>query len=141
MHRRRVYAADAIAAARYTRAMVRFDANEDLVPFEDAAGGRGAILGDSGWIREAEPGWFDPAWWGGRARAVDSGGRGGAWFVRGPCGDAVLRLYLRGGLAAQLSRDRYWWRSAAATRSFAEFRLTRDLRLQSLPAPEPIAAR
>lgn len=121
--------------------MVRFDANEDLVPFEDAAGGRGAILGDSGWIREAEPGWFDPAWWGGRARPVDSGGRGGAWFVRGPFGDAVLRLYLRGGLAAQLSRDRYWWRSAAATRSFAEFRLTRDLRLQSLPAPEPIAAR
>ena len=128
------------AVARYTRGMVRFDATESLIPFEDESGARGAILGDAAWAKQAEPGWFDPAWWGERARPVDSGGRGGAWFVRGPFGEAVLRLYLRGGFAAQLSRDRYWWRSAAATRGFAEFRLTRDLRQESLPAPEPIAA-
>jgi 3-deoxy-D-manno-octulosonic acid kinase len=52
----------------------------------------------------------------------------------------VLRQYLRGGLVARLSRDRYIWRGADRTRSFAEFRLMRLLISRGLPVPQPIAA-
>ncbi|WP_058835210.1 3-deoxy-D-manno-octulosonic acid kinase [Luteimonas abyssi] len=131
--------------------MVRFDATESLIPFqgaqlvqgagrERASEGQGAILCDAALAREARADWFQPEAWGDRARPVDSGGRGGAWFVQGPFGDAVLRQYRRGGMAARVSRDRYGWRGADRTRSFAEFRLTRDLHRDGLPVPEPIAA-
>ncbi|MGO4778151.1 3-deoxy-D-manno-octulosonic acid kinase, partial [Lysobacter sp. 2RAB21] len=83
---------------------------------------------------------FSPAHWGEKARPVDSGGRGGAWFVDAPFGQAVLRRYLRGGLVARFNRDRYWWRGANLTRSFAEFRLTRQVARKGLPVPMPIAA-
>src|SRR5690606_4565564 len=89
---------------------------------------------------QAEPEWFDPGYWGERARPVAAGGRGGAWFVDAPFGRAVLRFYLRGGLPAKLSRDRYLWRGADNTRGFAEFRLTRALRTLGLPVRRPIPA-
>ena len=124
--------------------MVAFDANESLTPFEHRrdgqAAGYGAILFDARRVQQAQPGWFDPAWWGERASAVPSGGRGGAWFVDAPFGQAVLRHYLRGGLAARISRDSYTWHGADRTRSFEEFRLTRALHTLGLPVPRPIAA-
>lgn len=120
--------------------MVIFDATENLTPFRDEKGGIGSILGDAGLARQVEPGWFDPDYWADHARPVASGGRGGAWFVEGPFGGAVLRHYLRGGLMAQLSRDRHLWRGARHVRSFAEFRLLRDLHAEGLPVPEAIAA-
>src|SRR3546814_12033635 len=43
-------------------------------------------------------------------------------------------------MAAKVSRDQYVWRGADRTRSFAEFRLLRDLLTQDLPVPRPIAA-
>lgn len=119
--------------------MVAFDANEALTPYSED-GGLGAILFDRQWVRQAEPEWFVPASWGEQARPVDSGGRGGAWFVDAPFGACVLRHYLRGGVAAKLSRDRYWWHGANRTRSFAEFRLMRALVAQRLPVPQPVAA-
>ena len=124
--------------------MVAFDASESLTPFEHRrdghASGYGAILFDAQQLHDARQEWFDPAWWGERARRVDAGGRGGAWFVDAPFGAAVLREYLRGGLAARLSRDSYVWHGADRTRSFAEFRLTRALLGLGLPVPRPIAA-
>jgi 3-deoxy-D-manno-octulosonic acid kinase len=124
--------------------MVAFDASESLTPFEYRRDGRvvgyGSILFDAHRVHQAEPGWFDPAWWGERAVAVAAGGRGGAWFVDAPFAPSVLRLYLRGGLAARLSRDAYVWHGADRTRSFAEFRMTRALHTLGLPVPEPIAA-
>ncbi len=132
--------------------MVAFDASESLMPFRDAGGTRagGAILFDAERLRQAGghvpvPGWFDPRWWGERAQAVGSGGRGAAWFVHGGAdeggfGPAVLRHYLRGGLAARFSRDRHLWRGAARIRSFEEFRLLRELLRRGLPVPRPIAA-
>ena len=51
-----------------------------------------------------------------------------------------MRLYLRGGWAARLSRDQYLWQGANRTRSFEEFRLTRALLAKGLPVPRPIAA-
>jgi len=127
--------------------MVAFDASEQLTPFEVRRAGRaagtagyGAILFDVRRVQQAAPEWFEPDWWGDRARPVAAGGRGAAWFVEGPFGQAVLRHYLRGGLAARFSRDAYAWHGADRTRSFAEFRLARALHTLGLPVPAPLAA-
>lgn len=119
--------------------MTGFDASEGLTPFRGERG-YGAILFDAKRFRQADPAWMVPAQWGERARPVDSGGRGGAWFVEAPFGDCLLRQYRRGGMAANVSSDRYLWRGAARTRSFAEFRLTRELLDKGLPVPKPVAA-
>ncbi len=119
--------------------MVAFDANEALTPYRTDRG-YGAILFDRQRLRQAGAELFSPGAWGERARPVDSGGRGGAWFVDAPFGACVLRHYLRGGLAARLSRDRYLWHGAQRTRSFAEFRLMRELVGRGLPVPRPLAA-
>ena len=83
---------------------------------------------------------FDPQFWQSRSQlaAVD-GGRGAAWFV-GPSGHWVLRHYRRGGFAARISRDLYWWNGEAAVRSFAEWRLLELLFSRGLPVPRPVAA-
>ncbi len=119
--------------------MVAFDATEAMTPYRTERG-YGGILFDRERVRQAGPELFSPAAWGDRARPVDSGGRGGAWFVDAPFGACVLRQYLRGGLVARLSRDRYLWRGADRTRSFAEFRLMRLLIARGLPVPQPLAA-
>lgn len=69
------------------------------------------------------------------------GGRGSISFIR--LGDArlVLRRYLRGGLAARLSKDRYFWLGEERTRAFREFRLLAQLLELALPVPRPVAAR
>lgn len=119
--------------------MVAFDATEALTPCRDGRG-YGAILFDRDRLRQAESTLFSPAYWGERARPVGEGGRGGAWFVDAPVGPCVLRHYLRGGVAAKLSRDNYLWQGANRARSFAEFRLMRALLAQKLPVPRPLAA-
>lgn len=115
------------------------DAAEGLTPFRDARG-FGAILFDAVRMRQADPQWFAPQFWGDAARPVDSGGRGAAWFVDTPVGAAVLRRYLRGGVIANVVRDRYWWRGSHRTRSFHEYRLTRAAHARGVPVPQPIAA-
>jgi 3-deoxy-D-manno-octulosonic acid kinase len=119
--------------------MAAFDATEVLMPYREGRG-YGAILFDRERLRQAQAPWMDPAFWGERARPVDSGGRGGAWFVDAPFGPSLLRMYKRGGLAANVSTDRYLWRGANQTRSFAEFRLTRALLAKGLPVPRPYLA-
>ena len=52
----------------------------------------------------------------------------------------VLRHFLRGGLAARLSRDGYAWRGESRVRSFVEYRLLRMLRERGLAVPAPHAA-
>ena len=119
--------------------MSGFDANEHLTPFRDSRG-YGAILFDRSQIRQPEPEWFSSAYWGDAAQPVPEGGRGGAWFIETGEGDAFLRHYLRGGMAARLSRDGHLWRGISRVRSFAEFRLMRILREKKLPVPMPFAA-
>lgn len=119
--------------------MVAFDATESMMPFR-AGSGLGAILFDCKQLKQVDADFFVPSTWGDKARPVDSGGRGGAWYVDAPFGPSLLRQYLRGGWAAHVSRDAYLWRSANRTRSFAEFRLTRDLHSRGLPVPRAIAA-
>lgn len=121
--------------------MTGFDATEGLTPFRDERGqGNGAILFDDTRLRQADPDWFTPAYWGEKARPVGSGGRGGAWFIDAPFGAVVLRHYLRGGWAAAFSRDQHLWRGSLRARSFAEFRLLRELIRRGLPVPRPLAA-
>jgi len=69
------------------------------------------------------------------------GGRGSISFIRIGEARLVLRRYLRGGLAAKLSRDRYLWLGEERTRAFREFHLLSQLRELSLPVPRPVAAR
>ncbi len=68
-------------------------------------------------------------------------GRGGVRFLQLPFAEAVLRRYRRGGMAARISEDWYFWRGAEATRPFREFRLTAQLFSDGLPVPRPLAAR
>ena len=119
--------------------MVAFDATEALTPCREGRG-YGAILFDRERLRQADAALFSPAHWGEKARPVGEGGRGGAWFVDAPFGPCVLRHYLRGGLAARLSHDRYLWQRADRTRSFAEFRILRELLRRKCPVPQPVAA-
>jgi 3-deoxy-D-manno-octulosonic acid kinase len=132
--------------------MARVDAIESLTTLRHGRDGRGdgmpvdavpvdgAILFDAARVPQPQPHWFDPVHWDRRARAVASGGRGGAWYVDAPFGAAVLRHYLRGGLVARMSRDRYVWQGEDRVRSFAEFRLTHALHRQGLPVARPLAA-
>lgn len=84
--------------------------------------------------------WFDPEFWGNKARSVVTGGRGGAWFIDSPEGAAVLRQYRRGGLVSRISGSSYLFLGDNRTRSFAEFRLLKELSSMGLPVPAPVAA-
>lgn len=119
--------------------MVHETAGERRIEFHGATG-RGAIVFDAERTEQARAEWFDIDWWGQRARAVASGGRGAAWFVDGEFGMGVLRHYRRGGMAARLGRSRYWWAGEARVRSVAELRLLREMRARGVQVPAPIAA-
>ena len=87
------------------------------------------------------PDWFEQGYWRQLGQwSAAPGGRGAGGRV-GDDGQWFLRHYLRGGKAALLSRDRYFYLSAQQVRSFAEFRILASLRKAGLPAPRPIAAR
>lgn len=101
--------------------------------------GRCLLLRDAS-MEQVSRRWLRPDHWEGRARPVATGGRGGAWFVKSPLGDLVLRRYRRGGLAARLSSSGYVFLGYRRSRSHAEFRLLRHLHDLGLPVPEPIAA-
>ena len=75
------------------------------------------------------------------AQAVaGQGGRGSAWFVPTPAGDAVLKHYLRGGLLAKFVHENYFYRGAAHSRGLKEFALLQKLSTLGLPVPKPLAA-
>lgn len=77
-----------------------------------------------------------------QGRLVDaSGGRGSVSFLRVDGCELVLRRYLRGGLAARVSKDRYLWLGEERTRAFRELRLMGELVRRGLPVPRPVAAR
>ncbi|MBC6943654.1 MAG: 3-deoxy-D-manno-octulosonic acid kinase [Xanthomonadales bacterium] len=102
----------------------------------------GAMLLDASLAERPQPEWLERAAWlaQGRARSL-AGGRGGVLFVDTPVGACALRHYHRGGLMAQLSRDRYLWLGAERTRAFREFRLLAVMANAGLPVPAPVAAR
>lgn len=101
--------------------------------------GSSALLCNPGFSAVTED-WLAPEFWGESARPVDTGGRGGAWFVSAREGEFVLRQYLRGGLVARLSRASYVFTGFNNTRPLREFLLLQQLRALDLPVPEPVAA-
>src|SRR5690625_3841001 len=100
---------------------------------------QGAIMFDQASLPSAHRTLFDPAAYQ-HAERIGQGGRGAAWYVSLPWGEAVLRHYRRGGLVAHWSQDRYLWMGAKATRSFAEFRVLAHLYEQGCQVPRPLAA-
>ena len=102
----------------------------------------GGILYDASRLRKAQAEWFDRDYWQRRdALTSVTGGRGSVSFLRTEHGNWVLRRYLRGGLIASVSKDRYLWTGERRTRSFAEWRLLAELLRRQLPVPRPVAAR
>lgn len=101
----------------------------------------GAILYDASRTGNA-PRLFDRAHWLARGALRDApGGRGAIAFIDDGAGGLVLRRYLRGGLAARVSRDRYLWLGEERTRAWRELRLLHTLSSLGLPVPPPVAAR
>lgn len=98
----------------------------------------GHIVYDAAWLNAPDDDWFDPV--NHNATVITDGGRGSAWFICLPAGQAVLRHYRRGGLVARLTQNRYVWMGAARTRSFREFDVLAHLYAQGCRVPRPLAA-
>ncbi|MGB6452712.1 MAG: 3-deoxy-D-manno-octulosonic acid kinase [Steroidobacteraceae bacterium] len=102
----------------------------------------GAMLYDASRAGNLSTAAFDPAYW--RSRGEIEGearGRGTVQYLRPQGRHWVLRHYCRGGLIAQVARDRYVWSGESASRPFAEWQLTYHLHRAGLPVPAPVAAR
>ncbi len=91
----------------------------------------------------AGPHWFDPESWRAQGVVVEplAGGRGGATMVCADPAWLVLRPYRRGGWMRRITRDRYLFHGADATRGFREFDLLARLHDAGLSVPRPVAAR
>lgn len=103
---------------------------------------RGAILFDPRRVATLGPSLFDREFLGERGELrEEAAGRGSILYFDGSGVHWVYRRYLRGGMAAQFTRDRFLWLGEDLTRSFRELRLLGELRRRGLPVPEPVAAR
>jgi len=99
------------------------------------------IVYDAEQVQHPREDLFDPGYW--KKRGCVTGeavGRGSAWFVDAPFGAAVLRRYLRGGMVARISRDRYLFTGWRRSRPVAEFHVLARLASAGLPVPAPLAA-
>lgn len=112
----------------------------DLIHSQDLVFDGGAMCYDATRVHHPSPDLFDPGNVDLNAVPVTQGGRQAAWFVEGLFGRAVLRHYQRGGAIARLSKDRYVWSGACATRSLAEFRILSRMYARGLNVPRPVAA-
>lgn len=99
------------------------------------------ILYDPSALDVVSPEWLDPEFWRMRnAVLAEFGGRGQALAVTTDAGPAVLRRYLRGGMVARISRERYVFTGYQRSRSFREFRVLERLHRMGLPVPRPLIA-
>ena len=86
--------------------------------------------------------WFQPRFWMARDAVVARHtGRGAAIGFEHAGRRFLLRHYLRGGMAAALSAERYLWLGEARTRPLAELKLTLRLHADGMPVPRPVAVR
>jgi 3-deoxy-D-manno-octulosonic acid kinase len=100
-----------------------------------------AIIYDASTMKLPDAGYFTPEYWVARnAVKGEAIGRGSAWFIDAPFGAVVLRLYLRGGWAAKLSRSAYFFSTVERSRPFREFNVLTSLHELELPVPRPLAA-
>jgi 3-deoxy-D-manno-octulosonic acid kinase len=119
----------------------------DILSLPRAAVGRSrdghgevGIVFDPAHLRQADWDTFDPARHPGATPVDGEGGRGGAWFVDGEAGPAVIKRYRRGGAMARISADSYVWLGERQVRSVREYALLRTMRELDLPVPLPLAA-
>lgn len=111
------------------------------MPESELQAGALRILYDPSALDVVSPEWLDPAFWRIRdAVMAQFGGRGEALAVATEAGPAVLRRYLRGGMAARLSRERYLFTGCQRSRSFREYRVLARLAAMGLPVPRPLMA-
>jgi 3-deoxy-D-manno-octulosonic acid kinase len=109
--------------------------------FQRLAIDRGAILFDAERVRAAGAQLFDREHWKLRGALTEqAGGRGSIDFIEADGRRWALRRYLRGGMAARFTRDRYLFLGEERTRSFCELRLLGELWRLKLPVPAPVAA-
>jgi 3-deoxy-D-manno-octulosonic acid kinase len=102
----------------------------------------GAMLYDASRVSNVSANWFDPQYWDERGALEGvARGRGAAYYINSDGRHLVLRHYRRGGWAAHVSRDRYYWQGPSESRPFAEWQLTYRLHRAGLPVPAPVAAR
>jgi len=100
-----------------------------------------AIVFDADRIKSPDAQYFDIDYW--QSQKAVSGaakGRGNSWFINAPFGNVVLRQYLRGGWAARLSRDQYFYTGLEQSRPFKEFSTLVALLNLGLPVSRPVAA-
>lgn len=94
---------------------------------------------------EEQTSFFSPEFWQSQHRVLGSAkGRGTTYFLQTEDWFGVncaLRHYYRGGLWGTFNKDRYPFNGVENTRSFAEFRLLKQLYEAGLPVPKPIGAR
>jgi len=84
---------------------------------------------------------FDPAYW--RDKSGTStvfGGRGGSIKININGRPAILRRYLRGGMATRLSTDRYLWPGKSRTRPWREWAILKLAIEADMPVPRPLGA-
>jgi 3-deoxy-D-manno-octulosonic acid kinase len=99
------------------------------------------IVYDADVLPTADAALFDPQTWRAQGRVSGSApGRGTTVFIDAPFGEAVLRRYLRGGLIARLSHDRYLSTGFERSRPWREFHLLRQMHSAGLNVPAPLAA-
>ena len=99
------------------------------------------IVYDGDCLQEPGAQLFDEQWW--RQQNLVSGvlkGRGNTLVVEHSEGPMVMRRYLRGGWAAKMSHDRYFFTGFARSRPIREFELLAYMQSAGLPVPVPVAA-
>ena len=72
--------------------------------------------------------------------SIVDGGRGGSIKAELNGDPIILRQYLRGGMIASLSRDRYIWLGKSHSRPWREWRLLKDASEAGLPVATPLGA-
>lgn len=100
------------------------------------------ILYDGDVLDQADDEFFEPSAWSARGKLTGTAlGRGTTVFIRDGENRWVLRHYLRGGMAARVSHERYVWTGLERTRAWQEWHLLAELYRRGLPVPPPVAAR
>jgi 3-deoxy-D-manno-octulosonic acid kinase len=88
-----------------------------------------------------EPCHFYPEFWQNRrVYEVLAGGRGSSYRVEHDSVPLVLREYLRGGMVASISRDKYIWTGKTRSRSWRELHILDQALELGLPVPIPAGA-
>ena len=99
------------------------------------------ILQDDDFTGKLESQHFDPAYWGEQSStSAVFGGRGGSIKININGQRAILRRYLRGGMAARLSTDRYLWPGKTRTRPWREWAILKLAIKAGMPVPRPLGA-